>query len=205
MHTDSSPAWDLRPFELLREGWRLVKPHYIWVILWILSVATLLAVFSRLPWVGGLGLFLMLCVGNSGLTWFLLRAAHGERVSYKTFLEPVRQQPGQVIALHAIAMGLVLLGLVCLIVPGLYLLVVFELSLPLLLTQDLSPWQALVRSRQEVRRQLGDFIMLSVGLVVLNGIAAFLVLPLLWTLPATCGAAAVLSAQVLGWRSSLSA
>jgi membrane-anchored glycerophosphoryl diester phosphodiesterase (GDPDase) len=99
------------------------------------------------------------------------------------------------------ALGLILLGFLCLILPGFYLAVAFELSLPLLLTQDLTPWQALVRSRQYVHQQLGDFIMLSLTLVVINGIAALLfALPLLWTLPATCGAAALVAAQVLGWR-----
>lgn len=225
MDQPSAPAWDLRPFQLLSHGWRLVKPHYLPLLAWLLGAVTLLAVFRSLPWVGAVGIFLVICTANSGVTWFLLQRSRGVSAGWLTFLEPMQSKPGPVMGLHLLAAGIVggcfaglvapavfmamavgewaLLAVVLATLPGLYVAVAFELSLPLLLAQDLSPWQALVRSRQCVHQQLGDFIALSGSLLVLNGTAALLFgLPLAWTLPATCGAGAVLSAQVLGWRSA---
>lgn len=221
--------WDLRPFQLLREGWVLVKPHYLPLLAWLLGGVTLLAIFRSIPVVGAIGIFLVVCTFNSGVTWFLLQRSRREPVDWLTFLQPMVHNALPVMGLHILAAllivgalaalvgpilyiaitlggGLILLLALLALLPGLYLAVAFELSLPLLLAQDLSPWQALVRSRQCVHQQLGDFLMLSLALVTLNGTAALLfALPLAWTLPATCGAGAVLASQVLGWRSSFSA
>jgi len=199
MHDTSAAPLDLRPFELLRDGFKLVAPRYAELMGALLLTGLLLGALSRVPYFGGLGILIVFSTANSGITWVLLRLAHGEKVSLRVFFEPMVQKPAHVFALHAIAVGLILLGLLCGVFPGLYLAVAFELSLPLLLTQDLTPWQALMRSRQQVHQQLGDFLLLSLSLVVINGIAALLVLPLGWTLPATCGATTLVAAQALGW------
>lgn len=85
-----------------------------------------------------------------------------------------------------ILMGLmILLGLILLVLPGIYLAVAYQLALPLAADKDLSPWQALEASRKTVTHKWFTFF--ALWLIVALAVTASMVLlgiPLIWVLPA---------------------
>lgn len=85
-----------------------------------------------------------------------------------------------------ILMGLlILLGLVLLVLPGIYLAIAYQLALPLVADKDLGPWEALETSRKIVTHKWFSFFIL--WFVLALAVAASMVLlgiPLIWVLPA---------------------
>ena len=209
MIDDAKAPLDLRPFELLRDGWRFVQPHYFTLLSVFAALALLAGVFVHLPGVGFAALFLALVTCNSGVCWYLLRAYQGRSANFATLLEPMQEQPAQLLLLHWVAgvcmalgtffswlLGPVL-GALLLLVPSICVGLLLWATLPLMLMERVTVWVAIERAWGIVQPQVGDFVLLTVGLVVVNAIAAVTVLGVLFSIPATCGALTLLSARAL--------
>ncbi|MCB1841560.1 MAG: hypothetical protein KDI09_01235, partial [Halioglobus sp.] len=78
----------------------------------------------------------------------------------------------------------VLIGLLLLVLPGIYLLIAYSFAMPLALEKGLSPWQALETSRKAVSKRWFRFLGLSLACTALL-IAGLLTLGigLIWVLP----------------------
>ena len=194
-----TPRWDLRPVELLGRGWQLVKPVYLPMLAVFALVGVMNHFLRKSAFVGPPGLILINVVLNSGLCWLLICHYRGDRLTWRTVLEPMRAKPAELLMLHLMAGTAILLGFICAVLPGFYLATIFQLSLPLLLLNEISAWEALRRSRNLVQSQLADFLLLTLVFVVVNGVALLLMgVGLLVTIPATTGAYTLVVAQVLG-------
>ncbi len=78
----------------------------------------------------------------------------------------------------------IILGLILLIIPGIYLAFAYYMSLPLLVDRQMSPWRAMETSRKTITRKWFRFFALMIALVVINMIGAIpLGLGLIWTIP----------------------
>jgi uncharacterized membrane protein len=104
------------------------------------------------------------------------------------------------LALTYLLMGLmIILGLMLLVIPGIYLMVAYSLALVLLVDKDLGPWEALETSRKAIHKcwfsVLGLWILLGLILVVAMipmGIG------LIWAVPLTMLCVGVLYRNVFG-------
>lgn len=98
-----------------------------------------------------------------------------------------------------VMMVLVYLGLILLIIPGLYLSIAYMLAIPLVVERGLSPWQALEASRKAITQHwfkvFGLFLLL--GLIV--GLSAIpLGIGLVWTIPLMIIAMGILYRTIFG-------
>lgn len=209
MVDDPRAPLDLRPFDLLRDGWVFVQPHYFTLLTVFALLVVLAAVLVHLPVVGFLVLFFALATGNSGVCWYLMRAYQGRDPSLATLLEPMQEQPAQVLLLHltagvCLAVGASvswvlgpLLGGLLLGVPAICINLLLWVTLPEMLLDRVSVMVAARHAWRIVQPQAGDFVLFAVGVVVLNLVAAVTLLGALFCVPATCGALTLLSARAL--------
>lgn len=104
-----------------------------------------------------------------------------------------------IFALTLLMYIVVAIGLVLLVIPGLYLAVSYMLALPLLVDKKLDPWEALETSRKALTNHWLDFfgISLVLGLINLATIVT-LGIGLIWTLPMTYIALGILYRKVFG-------
>ena len=81
------------------------------------------------------------------------------------------------------ALGITL-GLICLILPGIYLMIAWSMAMPLMLKYDLRLWEALKVSRKAVTHQwwsfFGTFILMAIVIIIS---ALPLGIGLIWTIP----------------------
>jgi len=80
---------------------------------------------------------------------------------------------------------MIFLGLLLLVLPGIYLAVAYQLALPLAADKDLGPWQALETSRKTITHKWFTFF--GLWLIVALAVTASMLLlgiPLIWVLPA---------------------
>jgi uncharacterized membrane protein len=119
----------------------------------------------------------------AGLFWVALRRAAGHGVELSDLFVPFRHFVPLAIA-AILSSLLTMIGIVLLIIPGVYLAVAYALSVPVLIDKSTSPWQALETSRLVVTkcwwRMLLTLLLLGVILFVS---VLFLLVPLIWTLP----------------------
>ncbi len=97
-------------------------------------------------------------------------------------------------------MGLLIaIGIVLLILPGIYLGVAYTFALPLMVDHRMSIWDAMETSRKVVTKHwLSVFAILLVSGIVLAVSALLLLIPLIWTLPWAILALAIVYRDLLG-------
>jgi len=94
---------------------------------------------------------------------------------------------------------MVAIGMVLLVIPGIYLAVSYMMSLPLLVDKKLDPWQAMETSRKAVTTHWLEIAGLSLMLGLIN-LATILTLGigLIWTIPTTYIAIGILYNKMFG-------
>lgn len=104
------------------------------------------------------------------------------------------------IFLTAILMNLLIgLGIILLVLPGIYLAVSYQIALPLMVDKKLGPWEALEASRKIIGHHW--FLVLGFDLIALAVLVLSVVLmgiPLIWTLPTILIAYGVLYRTMVG-------
>lgn len=97
----------------------------------------------------------------------------------------------------------VFVGLVLLVLPGIYLLVAYQFALPLMVEKNMGPWEALNTSRKIITHKwfnMLGFNFVALGVVLLGALA--LLVGLLWAIPLTSLALATLYRDIVGVEAS---
>ena len=94
---------------------------------------------------------------------------------------------------------LIFVGLLLLVLPGIYLMVAFSLAIPLVVEKDMSPWEALQTSRKAITHRWFSFtgLLLLLFLVMIAGVLA-LFIGLVWALPVVGLAYAIVYRNIFG-------
>lgn len=94
---------------------------------------------------------------------------------------------------------LMYLGLLLLIIPGLYLSLAYQLAIPLAVERRLSPWQALEASRKAITRHWFKILGLYLVLCLITFLSALpLGIGLVWTVPLLIISGGVLYRKIFG-------
>jgi hypothetical protein len=117
-----------------------------------------------------------------GLTMMAVRRAQGLPASFSTAFGYF-SKAGPAIAAGLLTVLLTYLGLVLLIIPGIYLGVAYKLAEPLIGELRISGWQAMETSRKAVRHKWWEVFGLLVAVGILTGLSGLVLVPLIWTVP----------------------
>lgn len=134
----------------------------------------------------------------AGLNMIGIRRAAGQPFSFnEIFSHFGRTLP--LLGVAVLMMLLIYLGMILLLIPGIYLAVAYMLAIPLVVERGLSPWQAMEASRKAITQHwfkvFGLFLLL--GLIV--SISAIpLLIGLVWTIPLFVVAMGVLYRTIFG-------
>lgn len=86
--------------------------------------------------------------------------------------------------LYLLMMVLIVIGLILLILPGIYLAVAYTMALPLLVEKNMGIWEALETSRKSITACWFRFFgLVLIGMIILMVSAIPLGIGLIWTLP----------------------
>ena len=192
--------YDFTIGEVMREAWGLVsgfKGHF-WaaaiVIYGLLFVAALVwggisvRIFGNTPNVA-VRLLVQTVISALltpllvGLIVMAVRRAAGQPVSFSTVFSHLARAPIFIVAGFVIAL-LTYLGLILLVLPGIYLSIAYGMTLPVLAFHSLGPWEAMEASRNAITHHWWRIFFLYLAVGILTGLSALaLVIPLIWTAP----------------------
>lgn len=100
----------------------------------------------------------------------------------------------------------VFIGLLLFVIPGIYLMVAYYLSMPLVLDKGLSPWQALETSRKAVSKCWFRFVGLGIVMLLIMLVAMIpLGIGLIWALPFMVIALGMVYRNIFGLSSTTAA
>jgi uncharacterized membrane protein len=188
----------LAPGDMIREGWIFIKPHLAVVIVVGVVSAVIAFVLHHVPLAGVALSFVWQIVVGSGLYNYLWRAGRGETASVADLFTPIQDKAGGVIVVSLLTLIAIIIGVVFLIIPGLYVAVALSLALPLVTLTTLGAADAMALSWHIINRHLVDFIVLALVVMAMNFAGALLFgLGLFVTLPITFGIQLVVLTQLL--------
>ncbi|MGD0016714.1 MAG: protein kinase [Verrucomicrobiia bacterium] len=156
----------------LRRGWALVLSDFWPVVgiaglIWLLlhsANSTLVGIVFGGPLMGGLQLY-------------FLRKIRGEQAGMETTFSGFSIAFVQLFLASLVIMALTVAGFVCLVLPGIYLLVAWTFALPLVIDKRLDFWPAMELSRKTVSKHWWKFFGFAIVLLLvkLAGILVFCV------------------------------
>ncbi|KIP90489.1 MULTISPECIES: hypothetical protein [Pseudomonas] len=134
----------------------------------------------------------------AGLSMIGIRRAAGQPFSFNEIFNHFgRTVPLLIVAV--VMMLLIYLGMLLLLIPGIYLSVAYMLAIPLVVERGLSPWQAMEASRKAITQHwfkvFGLFLLLGL-IVAISAIPVFI--GLIWTVPLFVVAMGVLYRTIFG-------
>jgi serine/threonine protein kinase len=163
----------------LRRGWALVRGDF-WPIVGISALITLLWAFANSSGAifsandgkttAGGSLIGLLASGPlfGGLYWFFLKRIRGETTTVETAFSGFSNRFLHLFLAYFVSFVLTVLGLFCLILPGIYLMVAWTFTLPLIMDKGLDFWSAMELSRKIVTKHWWKFFGFVIFLVLLK-------------------------------------
>lgn len=117
-----------------------------------------------------------------GIFMMAIKIASGLDTNYGEIFSYFNSAP-KLLALYILQMIFTYVGLIFLLIPGFYLMMAYQLALPLAVEKNVSPWKALESSRKAITHRWFAYTGLSmlVGMVIV--FSAFTVVGLFWTMP----------------------
>ena len=196
----ASPNTGFTVFAILREAWEKLKgvKRDVWGAMAIVVLLNLIlgAVFHFLPatktTAGLIGAIVVgviaFCLNNlllSGLGYLGLCQARGEDGGWDTmFVCFAPMNLVKLLILFVIQPIVIALGLLCLVVPGIYLMVTLSFSPLLVLDKGMWPWEAMLDSRRAGHANcLNIFLIYLIANVAFYATAILGLVGLFWMLP----------------------
>jgi uncharacterized membrane protein len=198
------PATSLPLGEYLKKGWELFKRYPIWFVGFFLIYLLIQLVLNYLPWVGRLAAFAAgppLVMGNFIVCAKLLQ---GRTPQFSDFFLGFRFfLPLLLTAL--VGGALTGIGILLLIIPGVYLMVSYLFAASLVVDRRLDFWAALELSRRTVQPIWFTMFAFFLLLMLINLAGALLLgLGLLVSVPLTFCAVTIAYADIFGLQSDYS-
>ena len=138
---------------------------------------------------------------TGGLTLIGVRRALEQRVSWKMVFAAFSNKKVLSMTIATLLQILLIgIGLILLVLPGIYLMVGYALTLPLILDKGLGPWEALETSRKAIHKKWWTVLGMYLVMVLLYMVSIIpLGLGLIWTVPMFMVLIGVLYARLFGF------
>lgn len=182
-----SRAWKMTSGVKLAMWGGLTVTSIVMVVL--MAVLAMLMAFASpelavvIALVGQFAYYIISTVLTAGLLYMGVRRAERKRVSWKDVFSGFDVAVKITVAM-ILQTILITVGMFLLILPGIYLMVGYFMTLPLIIDQKMSPWQAMEVSRKAIHKVwwkvFGLYLLVSL-IIVISSIP--LGIGLIWTLP----------------------
>lgn len=166
------------------------------------SIDTTTGAFSLVAFLAEMSIGLIMAPMGMGLFMIALKFSVGAKIEVSELFKHY----DKVIPLfltYVLLYLLIALGLVLLIVPGIYLMVAFTMAVPLVVEKNMGPWEALTTSRRAITHKWFAMLGLSLLSLLIFIVGAIpLGIGLIWAVPLVALAFAILYRDMFGVEDS---
>ena len=176
-------GYEVDPSKYLKEGWEIFKSRAGEFIVFTVIIAAVTVLFSKINFIGSLATTAVVPPLYAGFIIVVFMLFKGQEVQFSDFFKGFNYFLPLFLASLVMSI-LITLGMILLILPGIYLIVSYMFVSLLIVDYHMEFWQAMETSRQIVTKNWFSLFVLFLVLVVVNllGLLA-LGLGLLVTMP----------------------
>ena len=176
-------------FGCIGRGWELLKSNFGPIVGATLVVIIVAAVANAIPLLGYLSGLLLGGVFNGGLYYFYMKKIRGQPTDLGDAFSGFTLALGPLVLTGLVVTLMVLAGLVCLILPGIYLAVAYSFAYMLVIDRKMEFWAAMEVSRRVITAQWWRMLALMIvgGIIAVLGLLGFII-GIFITLPICIGA-----------------
>lgn len=141
-------------------------------------------VASLIPFFGSLAQVIISSITNLGFFYVARKIKKGEKPDFGDFFKPFNAF-GDIVGVALVVFVLTLVGLLCLIIPGIYLGVAWGFAIPIVyFYKEIGLWDSMEASRRIITKKWWWFLLLGISIGVFNLLGALcLIIGLLITIP----------------------
>jgi hypothetical protein len=175
-HGESTPeAAPLDPVACFRRAWSLMTRDFAVLAGWTLGVAIVIMLTGLIPRVGWLVGMVVNNLLMAGIYVLFLARMRGFRPTLADVVCVVRASAITIVVAGFAQLAMTAIGLLLLILPGIYLAVGYAFVLPLVIDRQMPVWEAMELSRTTVHRQWFQTfgLLLAAGLLLVISAVAF--------------------------------
>lgn len=167
-------------------GFELFKKEYGLFIGFSIVAGLISAVAGMIPFVGYFIQAVITALINLGYFYVARKIKLGETPDFGDFFKPFNAL-GDVVGVALVVFLLTILGVLCLIVPGIYLGVAWGFAVPIVyFYSGVALWDSMEASRRVITKNWWWFLLLGICIVLINIVGALcLLVGLLITIPAS--------------------
>ena len=179
-------GYEFKLEQYISNGFDLFKKEYGLFIGFSLCAGLISTAAGLIPFVGYFVQAVATAVINLGYFYVARKIKLGERPEFSDFFEPFKDL-GNIAGVAIVVFGLTLIGILCLVIPGIYLGVAWGFAVPIVyFFNGIGLWDSMEASRRVITKNWWWFLLLGICVVIMNLIGALcLLVGLLITIPAT--------------------
>jgi hypothetical protein len=186
--------YDFTIEEVLKDAWRLNDGFKLtfWgaFIVLMIGMGILLAIMTAVLGKAGLPGRILIQVASQavgavlslGITMLAVRRASGQSTSIGDAFSYFDRWLPAIIA-GALVGLFTSIGFMLLLIPGIYLMVAYYMTVPLIADRKMGSWDAMETSRKALTKKWWKMFGLGLVTIVLTGLSGLLIIPLFWTVP----------------------
>lgn len=166
-----SEGYEVDPSKYLKEGWEIFKLRVGEFIVYTVIVAVVSALFSRLDLIGSLATTAVIPPLYAGFIIVVFMLFKGQEIQFGDFFKGFNYFLPLVLASIVMSI-LITIGMVLLVLPGIYLLVSYMFVSLLIVDYHMEFWQAMETSRKIVTKNWFSLFVFALILFVINLLGA---------------------------------
>ncbi len=166
-------GYDFKLGDYVRRGWEIFSKDPAQFVGFTLLTFLVFAVVGFIPIVGNLVGVILTPLVSAGYYIVADRYAKGQSVTFNDFFRGT-EDLAQLVVGNLLTSLLTALGMVLLVIPGVYLAVAYGFVVPFIIFGRLEFWPAMETSRKVITKQWGQFFLLAlvgVGIFLLGALA----------------------------------
>jgi len=157
-------------FDCIGRGWELLKANFGSIVGATLVVMIVACVANAIPILGYVAALLLGGVFNGGLYYFYIKKVRGQPTDMGDAFSGFTLALGPLILTGVVVSLITFAGLICLILPGIYLAVSYSFAYMLVIDRKMEFWAAMEVSRRVITAQWWRMF----GLLIVGAIIAML-------------------------------
>ncbi len=179
-------GYEFKLEQYISNGFDLFKKEYGLFIGFSIVAGIMSGVAGMIPFVGYFAQAVIAGIINLGYFYVARKIKLGEKPEFEDFFKPFNAF-GNVVGVALVVFLLTMLGLLCLVIPGIYLGVAWTFAVPIAyFYAGTGLWDSMEASRRVVTKNWWWFLLLGLCVVLINIVGALcLLVGLLITIPAS--------------------
>ncbi len=179
-------GYEFKLEKYISDGFELFKKEYGLFIGFTIIAGLISGISSLIPIAGSLVQAVITAVINLGYFYVARKIKLGEKPEFGDFFKPFNAF-GNIVGVALVVFLLTVVGILCLIIPGIYLAVAWSFAVPIVyFFSGIGLWDSMEASRRVITKNWWWFLLLGICIVLINLVGAIcLLVGLLITIPAS--------------------